>query len=152
MNLPQAAGTISRPKTFLEKTGLRAMSKFSSILVWIRRAALGALLLAPAAAPATAASPAESFVSVNINKGLQILNNRGLGAAQRNAQFQTFLEGLTDINRVSKFTLGAARRTASPSDIAAFDGAFRQYAVAVYQSRLSQSTGQTLRVTGSSEP
>lgn len=129
------------------------MSKFSSIFVWLRRAAFGALLLAPAmAGPAAAASPAESFVSVNIDKGLQILNNHGLGAAQRNAQFQTFLEGLTDINRVSKFTLGAARRTASPSDVAAFDGAFRQYAVAVYQSRLSQYTGQTLKVTGSSEP
>jgi phospholipid transport system substrate-binding protein len=129
------------------------MSKFSSIFVWTRRAALGALLLAPAAMqPAQAASPAESFVSVNIDKGLQILNNRGIGAAQRSAQFQTFLEGLTDINRVSKFTLGAARHSASPSDIAAFDAAFKQYAEAVYQSRLSEYTGQTLKVTGSTEP
>jgi phospholipid transport system substrate-binding protein len=129
------------------------MSKFSSISVWIRRAAIGALLLAPVAAgPAAAASPAESFVATNIDKGLQILNNRGIGAAQRSAQFQTFLEGLTDINRVSKFTLGAARRTGSPSDIAAFDASFRQYAEAVYQSRLSEYTGQTLKVTGSTEP
>jgi phospholipid transport system substrate-binding protein len=129
------------------------MSKFSSMLVWIRRAAFGALLLAPAmAGPAAAASPAESFVAVNIDKGLQILNNRGIGAADRSAQFKTFLEGLTDINRVSKFTLGAARRSASPSDSAAFDASFRQYAEAVYQSRLSQYTGQTLKVTGSSEP
>ena len=129
------------------------MNKFSSIFVWTRRAALGMLLLAPAAMqPAAAASPAESFVSVNIDKGLQILNNRQLSAADRSAQFKIFLENLTDIARVSKFTLGNARRTASPSDVAAFDATFRQYAEAVYQSRLSEYTGQTLKVTGSSEP
>jgi phospholipid transport system substrate-binding protein len=126
------------------------MAKLSSIFVLMRRAAIGILLLSPVAA--AAAPAAEGFISTNIDKGLQILNSRQLSAGQRNAQFQTFLEGLTDINRVSKFTLGAARRTASPSDAAAFDAAFRQYAEAVYQSRLSAYTGQTLKVTGSSEP
>jgi len=114
-----------------------------------RRAALAGLLLllpAVAAAPAAAASPAEAFVSDNIQKGLQILNNRG---PQRAAQFESFLEGLTDINRIGRFTLGNARRTASPADVAAFDAAFKDYAVAVYQSRLSAYSGQTLKVTGS---
>jgi phospholipid transport system substrate-binding protein len=108
------------------------------------------MLLLPAAA--NAASPAESYVGTNIEKGFAILNNHQLSAAQRNAQFQTFLEGLTDIGRVAKFTLGNARRTASPADVAAFDTAFRQYAEAVYQSRLSKYTDQTLKVTGSTEP
>lgn len=110
-----------------------------------------ALVFGAAVGPASAATPAESFVSANIDKGLQILNNRSASTAQRASQFQAFLENLTDIPRIAKFTLGAARRGASDADVAAFDAAFRSYAQAVYQSRLAQYTGQTLKVTGSVE-
>src|SRR5256885_13890577 len=77
--------------------------------------------------PVRAASGSEAFISTNIDKGLQILGNKSLSTAQRASQFQGFLEGLTDIDRIAKFTLGNARRTASPADVAAFDGAFRNY-------------------------
>ena len=122
------------------------MSKIVSVLSW-----LGLALLIVAAPAAQAATPAESFVSTNIDKGLQILNNRSLSAPQRASQFQTFLEGLTDLGRIAKFALGNARRGASDADVAAFDAAFRNYAYAVYQSRLSAYTGQSLKVTGSTE-
>lgn len=109
----------------------------------------GLVLAAPAIITAAqAATPAEAFVSDNIQKGLQILSNRG---PQRASQFEAFLEGLTDISRIGRFTLGNARRAASPADIAAFDAAFKTYAVAVYQSRLSAYSGQTLKVTGSTQ-
>jgi phospholipid transport system substrate-binding protein len=121
------------------------MSKIVSVLGWL---GLAFLLVA---APAAAASPAETFVSQNIDKGLQILNNRSLSSGQRASQFQTFLEGLTDLGRIAKFTLGNARRGAPDADVAAFDAAFRNYAYAVYQSRLSAYTGQSLKVTGSTE-
>ena len=49
------------------------------------------------------------------------------------------------------FTLGNARRTASPADVDSFVDAFRDYAVAVYESRLNQYAGQSLKVTGSTE-
>jgi phospholipid transport system substrate-binding protein len=116
-----------------------------------RRAVLACLaLLVPALAalPAAAASPAESFVADNIQRGLQILGTPG---PQRASQFESFLEGLTDINRIGRFTLGVARKSASPQDVAAFDAAFKTYAIAVYQSRLSAYTGQTLKVTGSTQ-
>jgi phospholipid transport system substrate-binding protein len=119
-----------------------------------RRTLLVCLFAAPlfaAVAPAQAATPAEAFVQANIDKGLQILGNKHDAYAERAAQFQTFLEGLTDIDRIAKFTLGNARRTASPADIASFGAAFKDYVIAVYQSRLSKYTGQTLKVTGSSE-
>jgi phospholipid transport system substrate-binding protein len=99
--------------------------------------------------PVQAASSAESFVSTNVDKGLQILGNKSLSTAQRSSQFQSFLEQLTDIDRIAKFTLGNARRTASPADITAFDAAFRNYAIAVYQSYFIKYAGQTLKVTGS---
>ncbi|HTW35571.1 MAG TPA: ABC transporter substrate-binding protein [Rhizomicrobium sp.] len=103
------------------------------------------------AEPAAAATPAEAFVSQNVQKGLTILNNHSISDTQRRAEFRDFLTSLTDIRRIALFTLGAARRTAAPADVDAFINAFRDYAVAVYESRLNQYAGQFLRVTGSTE-
>lgn len=101
------------------------------------------------ASPAMAANPAEDFVQDNIHKGLEILNNKGLAADQRRIQFEAFLLGLTDMKRIADFTLGQYRRSASPADVAAFEVAFQNYAVAVYQSYFAKYSGQTLKVTGS---
>lgn len=119
----------------------------------LRRAvlALGIALsgLVIGALPAAAANPAESFVQDNIHKGLDLLNNKTLSVDQRRTQFAEFLLGLTDMKRIADFTLGQYRRGASPADLAAFDAAFQDYAVAVYQSYFSKYAGQTLKVTGS---
>ncbi len=120
----------------------------------LRRAFLAALLSLSAAlftAPAFAASPAEDFVQQNIHRGLDILNNKQLSADQRRSQFEGFLMGLTDMKRIANFTLGQYRRSASPGDIAAFETAFQNYAVAVYQSYFSKYAGQSLKVTGSQQ-
>jgi phospholipid transport system substrate-binding protein len=95
------------------------------------------------------ATPAEDYVQNNINKGLAILNNHQLSTDQRRSQFEGFLLGLTDMKRIADFTLGQYRRSASPADLAAFEGAFQNYAVAVYQSYFAKYAGQTLKVTGS---
>jgi|SRR5215469_4458913 len=95
------------------------------------------------------ANPAEDYVQQNINKGLAILNDHQLATDQRRAQFENFLLGLTDMKRIADFTLGQYRRTASPADLAAFEGAFQNYATAVYQSYFTKYAGQTLKVTGS---
>jgi phospholipid transport system substrate-binding protein len=100
--------------------------------------------------PARAETPAETYVRSNVQRGLTILDNHSLADSQRRAQFRDFLTSLTDIRRIAMFTLGSARRTASPADTEAFVNAFRNYAVAVYESRLSSYAGQTLKVTGSS--
>jgi phospholipid transport system substrate-binding protein len=107
--------------------------------------------LAFGASRAEASSPAETFVANNVQRGLVILSNHGASEAQKNAQFREFLTSLTDIRRIALFTLGPARRTATPADIDAFVDAFHDFAVAVYQSRLSSYSGQTLKVVGSNE-
>jgi phospholipid transport system substrate-binding protein len=104
-----------------------------------------------ATAPARADAAAENFVRTNVQRGLVILNNHSIPDAQRRSQFRDFLTNLTDIRRIALFTLGAARRTASPQEVEQFVNAFRDYAVAVYESRLSAYSGQTLRVTGGTE-
>ncbi|HXC55833.1 MAG TPA: ABC transporter substrate-binding protein [Rhizomicrobium sp.] len=107
--------------------------------------------LIAAASPAAAATPAEALVSDNIHKGLEILNNSQLTQAQRGAQFETFLLGITDMKRIAAFTLGQYGAGASQADRDAFAAAFQRYAVAVYQSYLGKYAGQTLKVTGSKQ-
>jgi phospholipid transport system substrate-binding protein len=117
-----------------------------------RRNVLAAALALPfMAAPAFAADPAETFVSQNIQKGLVLLNNKSLTKEQKRDQFEQFLLGLTDLKRIADFTLGQYRRTAPPADVAAFEVAFQNYAVAVYQSYFSKYAGQTLKVTNSTQ-
>lgn len=120
----------------------------------LRRTFLATLLSLSAtllAGPAFAANPAEDFVQTNIHKGLELLNNKQLSADQRRTQFEGFLLGLTDMKRIADFTLGQYRRTASPQDLAAFENAFQNYAVAVYQSYFAKYAGQSLKVTGSQQ-
>ncbi|MDE3114632.1 MAG: ABC transporter substrate-binding protein [Pseudomonadota bacterium] len=114
-------------------------------------AAMLALGLASLPAQADSTAKVEAFVQSNVQKGLTILNNHQISDTARKNQFRDFLIGLSDLHRTATFTLGAARRTASPAEIDAFVEAFRDYAVAVYESRLSAYSGQTLKVTGATE-
>lgn len=109
-------------------------------------AAIGLSLFSQAAAAAT---PAETFVSDNVQRGLAILNNHSLSEAQRRSQFEHFLLGLTDMKRIARFTLGQYRRGATDDQVDAFEQAFQNYATAVYQSYFNRYAGQTLQVTGS---
>ena len=107
------------------------------------------IVFSPQSAFAQSANPAESFVQQNVERGYQILNNHGLSPDQRRDQFRNFLLSLTDLHRIGVFTLGQYANSASPADLQAFDRAFTEYAVAVYESRLGKYSGQTLKVTGS---
>jgi phospholipid transport system substrate-binding protein len=107
------------------------------------------LSLGLVARPALAASPAEQYITDNVQKGLTILNNSQLSKDQRKAQFRDFLLTLTDIKRIGQYTLGQYRRTASPDDLTAFDATFKEYALSVYQSYFNKYSGQTLQVTNS---
>jgi phospholipid transport system substrate-binding protein len=108
-----------------------------------------AMLNASEVKAAPADNPAEAFVQDNIEKGYAILNSTTLSDEQRRSQFRDFMLSLTDARRIGMFTLGQYANGASKEDIEAFIDAFSDYAVAVYESRLSKYKGQTLKVTGS---
>ena len=114
-----------------------------------RHALLAAALALTSIGAARAATQAEALVSDNIHKGLEILNSRQLSPDQRSGQFETFLLGVTDMKRISAFTLGSYAAKISPADRDAFAVSFQAYAVAVYQSYLGKYAGQALKVTGS---
>lgn len=108
--------------------------------------ALAVSVLAPAA---EASTQGEQFIANNVQRGLSILNDRSLSQAQRRDQFAHFLTNLTDMKRISLYTLGQYRRGASQADLDQFSSAFENYAVAVYQSYFERYSGQTLKVIGS---
>ena len=99
--------------------------------------------------PAEAAAPAEQFVADSVQKAMGILNNAALSKEQRKAEFQDFLLTLTNIQSIGRYTLGQYRRSATPEELTAFDAAFKDYALSVYQSYFAKYSGQTLKVTGS---
>jgi phospholipid transport system substrate-binding protein len=100
---------------------------------------------------AEAANPAEQFIADNVQKAMGILNNTTTSKEQKKSEFQNFLLGLTDIQSIGRYTLGQYRRSASPEDLSAFDAAFKEYALSVYQSYFAKYSGQSLKVTGSTQ-
>jgi phospholipid transport system substrate-binding protein len=112
---------------------------------------VAALVLSLSIGRAEAATPAEQFIADNVQKAMGILNNTASSKDQKKTEFQSFLLGLTDIQAIGRYTLGQYRRSASPEDLTAFDAAFKDYAMSVYQSYFAKYSGQSLKVTGSTQ-
>jgi phospholipid transport system substrate-binding protein len=115
--------------------------------------AISVISLAPFAIATTAAAAEslQSFVQQNVDQGYALLNNDSLSDAQRNAQFRGLMLSLMDTQRVGRFTLGPYANSASQADLAEFQKAFADYAVAVYQSRIALYKGAKIRVTGTNQ-
>lgn len=118
----------------------------------------GAMALAGMAA-AAAAQPAarrrardlqaEAFVEVQAQKVLSVLADRGLSLAQKQQAFRRLIDQIADVPKITNFVLGKYARTITPAQRAKFNTVFRSYAEAVYQSRIAEFRGETLRITGS---
>lgn len=117
----------------------------------VARRALFSLILGAAAltsvSPAIADPAAEQFAQGLIDRGVGILRNTS--DPMRRTKFREFILQYADARKTALFTLGNYRRGASDADIEAFVKAFTDFATAVYESRLDQYKGQTLKVTGS---
>jgi len=100
---------------------------------------------------AFAANAAEDFVSGNILKGFDILNDTKAAVADRQQRFATFLLGLTDVRRVALFLLGSYAEKSAPADLDDYVVAYREYLMSVYQAYFALYAGQSLRVVSSRE-
>ena len=142
---------VKRPLIAKTRTELSvSVTSWYAVLLAAIVAAI-AMLSASEIRAAPAANPAETFVQENVEKGYAILNSTTLSDEQRRAQFRDFILSLTDSRRIGMFTLGQYANSASKEDIESFINAFSEYAVAIYESRLSKYKGQTLKVTGSAQ-
>lgn len=114
-------------------------------------AALGLSMLgAPALAQGGARDlGAEQFVQSRAQRIIGVLADKGMTTAQKNASFHTAIDELADVPRVTNFVLGKYARVITPDQKARFSAVFRTYAEGVYQNRLGDYHGETLKVTGS---
>jgi len=98
---------------------------------------------------AKSAEPAaESFVRTNLETGLSILNDHTLGEAERGEKLRGQLDSIIDSRGVAMFSLGFARRSATPKQIEQFVEVFRNYLLAYYASILTKYyKGQVVQIT-----
>ena len=98
-----------------------------------------------------ASDETEAFIQRTVDQGYGILNSTTLSDEERSKEFFDFMVSLTDIRRIALFTLGPYVNRASDAEIDEFVDAFTDYAVTVYEDRLSRYSGQSMRVTGSTD-
>lgn len=115
-------------------------------------ACLAVLISAPAFALESSADEAEQFVQTNAEAVIDTLQALEEGERELEAvreEFRERIDTLADVERITNFVLGRYRRTASQADLQAFRETFREYAISVYETELTNYAGQTLTVTGS---
>jgi phospholipid transport system substrate-binding protein len=119
-------------------------------------AAGGVLATAPSpfTAPALAQSGArsagaEQFVQTQAQRALTILTQHQGDVATEKRLFRAFIDQAADVPRITFFVLGKYSRSISPGQQHEFGVVFREYASNVYESRLNEYHGESLRVTGS---
>ncbi|MFN9542425.1 MAG: phospholipid-binding protein MlaC [Alphaproteobacteria bacterium] len=106
------------------------------------------MLFSVMTAAATVAGPdAEAFTQRLIDQGVQIL--RDTSDPGRKVKFRDFITQYADVRKTDRFTLGNYARTAAPADVDTFVEAFKDYAVAIYETQLDRYKGESLKVVGS---
>ena len=125
-----------------------SVHRIAAAFTMVTLCAMGTLL---ASGSARASAESQAFIQRAVDRGYEILNNTSLSDQERSMQFYDFMVSLTDTRRIALFTLGPYVNRASESEINDFVEAFTDYAVTVYEDRLSRYTGQTMRVTGSTD-
>lgn len=94
---------------------------------------------------------AEAFVAENANEALAILNDSQVPLADKKERFRALVDEIADVPKITRFVLGRYSRGADATELAEFSEVFRRYAIGIYESRLGEYAGETLRVTGSTD-
>lgn len=117
--------------------------------------ALGLIAGAPAAHAQSQQrnSDAERYVQENANGALRTLGDRSLSGSQRRQTFDRLMSEFADMPRIANFVLGrySSQLRSDPTLRTEWTRAFQDYSIAVYEDRLENFGGGTIRVTGSTE-
>lgn len=111
-------------------------------------------ILAAAPAAHAARNPdAESYVQENAASALSTLGNRSLSTSQRRQTFDRLMAQFADMPRIAHFVLGryGSQLRSDASLRNEWTRTFQEYAIAVYEARLTDFSGSAVRVTGSTE-
>ena len=114
-------------------------------LLFFALALFAALPVVPG--PARAGDAAQAFVQSLSDRATQILQDKSLDKDGRFEAFRVMILNNTDIDRIGDFAIG--RYAQAMRDAGKYDDykrLFRDYVVRIYASRLSNGTGQSLRI------
>ena len=127
----------------------------------ILKAAAAAALAFGVAAPLTVVAPAaalaqaprdagaEQFVQVQAQRVITVLNDKSQSNADKIRTFRGIVDEAADVPKITTFVLGKYARTITPAQRAKFGPLFREFAQNVYETRLGDYHGETVKVTGS---
>lgn len=109
-----------------------------------------------AAAPAAYAArntEAEGYVQEQATGALSTLGNRSMSSTQRRQTFDRLMAQFADMPRIAHFVLGryGSQLRSDTTLRGEWTRTFQDYAIAVYEARLSSFSGSGIRVTGSIE-
>lgn len=92
---------------------------------------------------------AEQYVQVQAQRVLQVLSDNSMSTTDKIRTFRGVVDQIADVPRITRFVLGKYARIATPAQRQQFDALFRTYAQDVYETRLNQYHGETIKVVGS---
>jgi phospholipid transport system substrate-binding protein len=106
--------------------------------------------LAPTAAYAQAPrdAGAEAFVQTQVQRVISVLSAQE-SSGDKIKTFRGIIDEIADVPRITSFVLGKYARTVTPAQRDRFAKVFRAYAQNVYERRLGDYHGETVKVTGS---
>jgi phospholipid transport system substrate-binding protein len=120
----------------------------AAAIVLCAGAATAALAPASAYAQAPRDAGAEAFVQTQAQRVISVLNTKE-GSGDKIKTFRGIVDEIADVPRITSFVLGKYARTVTPAQHDRFAKVFREYAQNVYETRLGDYHGETVKVTGS---
>ncbi|MGZ3273780.1 MAG: MlaC/ttg2D family ABC transporter substrate-binding protein [Caulobacteraceae bacterium] len=127
----------------------------------ILKAAAAAAVMLGVAAPLNALAPvaalaqaprdagAEQFVQTQAQRVISVLSDKSQSNAEKIHIFRGIVDEIADVPRITNFVLGKYARSITPAQQGRFAKVFREFAQNVYESRLGDFHGETVKVTGS---
>ena len=92
---------------------------------------------------------AEQFVQTQAQRVISVLNERSEDNAAKIRAFRGIVDEIADVPRITSFVLGKYGRSITPAQRQRFATVFREYAQNVYEKRLGDYHGESVKVTGS---
>jgi phospholipid transport system substrate-binding protein len=92
---------------------------------------------------------AEQFVQVQAQRVVSILDDKSRSNPDKLRAFRAVVDEIADVPRITTFVLGKYARTITPAQRDRFAVVFREYEQNVYEKRLGDFHGETVKVVGS---
>ena len=92
---------------------------------------------------------AEQFVQTQAQRVISELNDKSQSTTEKIRVFRGIVDEIADVPKITSFVLGKYGRSITPSQRQHFSGVFRQYAQNVYETRLGDYHGESVKVSGS---